>query len=315
MEAKQKTDNHRERSEPETLPVNFAAIPTLLQAAPQWVMWRWEADAQGNWKKPPFNAGTGSRASHSDSTSWSSFDAAKAAYESGRYAGIGFVLTSGIVVMDIDHCIDADGKMDPKAQAVLDFLGTYAEVSPSGTGIHCIASGSLPGPGRKRGRYEMYDTKRYITVTGAHMEASSREVAEAQPVLKRVYQRIFVPRLPQHPPSPVSARREGNFTDRTLHEQAESIIAYGMQTNAKFRAYFQGNATLWGNGGMHPSKSEADWHFCLILAYRTYGNAALMDCIFRRSGLFDAKWDRPTEGAKTYGEITIEKAIRSERHI
>jgi putative DNA primase/helicase len=56
------------------------------------------------------------------------------------------------------------------------------------------------------------------------------------------------------------------------------------------------------------SQSEADLAFCSMLAFWSAGNTAQMDRIFRQSGLFRAKWDE-VHGTKTYGAMTIDKAI------
>jgi putative DNA primase/helicase len=42
----------------------------------------------------------------------------------------------------------------------------YTELSPSRTGVHLIAAGSLSGQGLKTPCVEMYDSGRYFTVTG-----------------------------------------------------------------------------------------------------------------------------------------------------
>lgn len=157
-----------------------------------------------------------------------------------------------------------------------------------------------------------------ITITGKHIPSSPSIIAKGQERLERVYMMIFEETrqtTPQQKHVAIKRQHEPSYSTLSPNQQAERIIAHGIKTSTSFSAYFGGDSALWGEGKKHPSKSEADWHFCLMLAYRTYGNTTLMDMIFRKSGLFDAKWDRPTEGAKTYGQITIEKAIRAERHI
>ena len=56
---------------------------------------------------------------------------------------------------------------DDDAWDIIRALDSYTEISPSGTGIRIFARGKLPPGGRKRGRFEMYETGRYLTVTGA----------------------------------------------------------------------------------------------------------------------------------------------------
>ena len=54
----------------------------------------------------------------------------------------------------------------------MDAFDSYAEVSPSGTGVRVWVVGTLAGllpsgkEGRRRGPIEVYDGGRYLTVTG-----------------------------------------------------------------------------------------------------------------------------------------------------
>jgi putative DNA primase/helicase len=68
-------------------------------------------------------------------------------------------------------------------------------------------------------------------------------------------------------------------------------------------------AKLWeGDISGYPSQSEADLAFCSYLAFWCGRDIAQMNRLFRRSGLYRDKWDRPQSGS-TYGQITLEKAV------
>src|SRR5262249_24216161 len=72
----------------------------------------------------------------------------------------GVVLTedTGIVGIDLDCCRDPKtGTVDSWAQAIIDEVRSYTEVSPSGTGIRIFAKGRIPGEGRKKGPFEIYN--------------------------------------------------------------------------------------------------------------------------------------------------------------
>jgi putative DNA primase/helicase len=78
------------------------------------------------------------------------------------------------------------------------------------------------------------------------------------------------------------------------------------------RAFTAKNGTeftrLWnGDTSGQTSHSEADLALCSHLAYWTGGDAARIDSLFRRSGLYRNKWDE-RRGDQTYGERTIGKA-------
>src|SRR5262249_88516 len=163
-------------------------IPDDLRDLDRFVVWKRErVNGNGRETKIPYVAiAPFEKASSTDPTTWGTFDAARACYEDGKCDGPGFVLGGGFIGIDIDSCIQ-DGIVDEQALRIMEAIASYAEVSPSGTGIHILCRGSLP-PGRRRiGPYEMYDTGRYFTITGAHLCQSPRSVNEATEALHRVH--------------------------------------------------------------------------------------------------------------------------------
>jgi putative DNA primase/helicase len=157
---------------PTVLRVIPDTIPPELKSLPQWVVWRyfWQSE---KWDKPPLCARDGNLASTTNPKTWSTFDAAMAAYASDLFDGIGFVFVKEhrLVGIDLDHCRDTEtGDITPWAWDIIRSFATYTEISPSGTGIHLIAAGTLPGKGVKTPRGEMYDTARYLTITGHCLE-------------------------------------------------------------------------------------------------------------------------------------------------
>jgi len=158
------------------LPEGIPAIEEL-KARRQWVAWKYET-RKGRLTKPPVNPNTGGYASVSDPSNWSSYETAAAFAAGNDMAGVGFVLVrdDGITGIDLDKCIDADGRVEPWAQFILDgFSETYAEVSPSGRGLRLIARGK-PDKAMKfdPAGVEVYGDGRYLTITGnRHPDAPS----------------------------------------------------------------------------------------------------------------------------------------------
>jgi primase-polymerase (primpol)-like protein len=147
----------------EVLPVRVEGIPQELERRPQWVVWRRERRGK-EWTKVLYDPRTGRKASSTDLLSWSPVEVA---YKQGGYDGVGFVFCSGdpYVGVDLDGCRDPNtGKIESWAVEVIRSLGGYAEVSPSGAGVHVIVRGKAPN--RRRGPLEVYSTERYFTVTG-----------------------------------------------------------------------------------------------------------------------------------------------------
>lgn len=146
-------------------------IPNELQTMPRWVCWRLEQDKRsGRDTKVPYSPHTGKRASSGNPATWGTLDEALSCAEKYQFSGVGFVFTleSGIIGIDIDHCLEAGSPNNVAADILAHLPPTYIEVSPSGTGLHIFLRGALPGGGNRNSRYgvEMYAASRYFTVTG-----------------------------------------------------------------------------------------------------------------------------------------------------
>ena len=110
------------------------------------------------------------------------------AYQRGDLDGTGYVLHRspgdngpGLVGIDLDHCRDPQtGALEPWAQEIIDALNTYGEASPSGEGVRLFLLGKLPPHGRKRGNFEAYETARYVTVTGQHIDGTPTTIEDRQ---------------------------------------------------------------------------------------------------------------------------------------
>jgi hypothetical protein len=148
----------------------FANIPHSLQALKQWVCWKSVAKDDGKPTKVPVTIG-GYGASSADPSDWYSFE--EVCEAAPKFAGVGFVFWSSdpFCGIDLDNCFH-DGEVKEWASPIINqFAATYAEISPSGKGIKIICRGCLPvGVLHKvsvgDGSIEIYDSKRFFTVTG-----------------------------------------------------------------------------------------------------------------------------------------------------
>ncbi len=298
---------------PTPLEVNFAGIPEVLQEHQQWVVWKYQ-HVEDEIKKPPFTPQTGRRASVTKPSTWGSFTDAQRAYATGQFAGVGFVLTTGIIGIDIDHCIEEDTISD-EASLLAATLHTYTELSPSGTGLHLLMEGSLPGHYRRKGTVEMYQAGRYLTVTGQSVQDTPLPLSKDHDTLEAVYHLIFSqPEQTENTVVGVAHRAEGRSpfsrTDAAVLEKA-----YTAKNGANFRRYYEGDYSLWeGKGARHRSHSEADFTLVLMLIYWTNNDTAQVDRLFRQSGLMREKWERPLHASETYGERIIKDAIQKGRY-
>ena len=144
----------------------FENIPEELRRRPQWLVWKLE-ERDSKPTKIPYIAGGVGKASSTDSETWRSFDEAVVALKTGRYDGIGFVFSTGdpYAGIDLDDCRNPEsGELEVWAAKTVQDLDGYAEVSPSGTGVHIIVRGKATN--KKRGKVEAYSSERYFTITG-----------------------------------------------------------------------------------------------------------------------------------------------------
>lgn len=124
---------------------------------------------------------------------WSTYRHVCCSRRKFRCDGIGFVFTSSdpFCGIDLDQCRTLNGKIAPEAQAVIERMASYTELSPSGTGIHILVKAKLSGPGRRGGKLEIYDSGRYFTVTGQQLPFSSGSVENRQLQLEDLISEMF----------------------------------------------------------------------------------------------------------------------------
>src|SRR5262249_1077926 len=145
------------------------------------------------WTKPPFQT-NGNGAKSNDPTSWTTFSAAEAAYRDpdNRLDGLSFALTPPIIGIDLDRCIDRETKIvEPWAQKIVDAINSYSEISPSGTGIHILAIGSLPDNGRKKDRIEVYQDRRFLCITGQRFNGTPPTIQNRGPEIRALHAAVF----------------------------------------------------------------------------------------------------------------------------
>lgn len=293
----------------------YEKIPLELKQLPHWVGWKYmQHPGEDHKRKVPINAMDGQPAKSNDPTTWCDFDTACRGKERFGLDGIGFMFSGdGIFGIDIDHCYDPETQeLDPAAAEIIETVQSYTELSPSGTGIHILCKGALPEGRKRRGAVEMYSTLRYFTVTGNQfgLEYPFSDCTERVAVMHRKYlgeeenaagaQKAALP-MPT-----------GRGTNADMSVDAILRRMFDSKHGQKLQDLYNGSWERYGIGD--GSQSSADQAFCNTLAFWCRCDAALMDAIFRRSGLYRQKWDK-RRGAKTYGQITIDRAIKDCRDI
>lgn len=280
--------------------MNLENIPEYLKENASWCLWKYEI-REDKETKIPINPITESYASTDDSRTFSSFE--KATEKLSSYDGLGIRVENNLVAIDVDHCVLNDD-LNPLAKEIVShFPKSYIEFSPSGNGLRIFTF--LPNSiaydnsiyKMKTKEVEVYVagfTNRFVTVTGdIYQEGDIVEESDGLLWLLEKY-----------------LKREKQIKSSTQDFKSylsdEQILEKASKASNKEKFL-----NLWsGDIKSYPSSSEADLALTSILAFYAGGSFEQVDRLFRKSKLFRAKWDE-NRGGKTYGEMTIEKAINS----
>ena len=279
-------------------------IPEELKAINQWVSWLEKKDETGKVSKIPINPNKKkfTPASVSDPETWGSFEEAMEACERFGPDGFGFVFTEKdpYAGIDLDNCYEPNTKTFNRFSiGVINKLNSYTEFSPSGKGLHIIVKAKLSSGNRKGKKLEIYDRKRFFTVTGKHLEISPIKIHERDDEIQDLIETHFPSKKTDYSESSI-------LTSTDLSDDEIISRAKKAKNGEKF-------GRLW-NGDIreYSSASEADLSLCKILCFWIGRDPDHIDRLFRRSKLFRNKWNKRHSGdGKTYGQITVGKAIEA----
>lgn len=187
--------------------VNFDNIPEGLKALRSWVVWKIASRREGD--KPtklPFQI-SGEMAKADDPTTWTSFSSARQAYKQGGYSGVGFEFSESdnFCGVDLDGCRNPEtGVVAEWAREIVLKFASYAEVSPSETGVKIFCIGKAPfDRGRKKElegvekicdknpAIEVYDHGRYFAVTGLRLKGMPNEPMDGESSLAWLKEKYF----------------------------------------------------------------------------------------------------------------------------
>lgn len=286
-----------------------------------WVCWKYVNDNGRNTKKPFSVTGypTGTSKDHSDE--WSDYETALAAYKmpDSGFDGVGFVMTEGLFLLDIDH----RSEDDPMLRDFCALFHTYTEISPSGHGYHLygrVDLSRIPKAWSEEhwkldDKYyvknsalglELYIgglTNRFATFTGNVLEELLSDHIDAltdctDAVLTFLDTYMKKPET-QTALAKLDTKRFIKFSEEQIPEIVDSLCS--QRNGAKFKSlYYDGDICGYG------SASEADAALCAMIAFRTGPDPELINDIFRESMLYRDKWDR-----SDYSAATINAGIRA----
>lgn len=289
--------------------------PLNLRNRNQFIIWKYELvkDKEGlptgRITKVPYNPKTGNRAASNSRNSWADFDTACQAVDKFNAHGVGIMFANGLIGIDIDHCIDAEGNLTEQAQEITTAIDSYTEYSPSGGGLHILCFGKIPDEGNKRDDVEIYSKDRFFTLTGNLFEGQFKKIPKAevtQENLTAVYDK-YVRRQ-----SMIDLNRAIPKAERTFEDDV--IVSKCLKSkNGEFfdKMFNHGICDKYKHKDGSPDFSSHDFELCAMLAYYT-DDPAQIDRIFRTSMLMRPKWDE-FRGNNTYGAVTIQRALHNRK--
>jgi len=242
----------------------------------------------------------------------------------GPEYGVGFLFTPSdpFFFVDIDHCLEPDGRnWSALALEVCQRLaGAAVEVSQSGSGLHIIGTGNALAHSCKNIPLglEFYTEGRFVALTGTNASGSAAsDHTAALPALVADY----------FPPADNANGEAAEWTVEPAPEwngptDDDQLIEKMLATGPSSRGAFGAGATLrqlWeadeqalaiaypdNEGQRAYDASSADAALCQHLAFWTGRDCERMDRLFRRSGLYREKW----ESRPDYRERTVTRAAQ-----
>lgn len=283
--------------------MSFDRIPHEMRAWPQWVVWKFEETTEGKPTKVPYSPLFRGHASVTNPGTWGTFEQAVRAFEEaeGELAGIGFVLTRhdpyGFIDLDNAWQQMPDGSYkypDPaeifaRQQKVFSEFASYAEFSPSGTGLHLIVKTPPVVNGRKRSAIEVYTQERFMTMTG-NVYGDERPIEERGELYHMLWSQMG---------GPASLYQNVGNAPETADDNTIIMRALEAVNGDKFRTLLEGR---WQD--LYGSQSEADFAFVDIVAFYTQ-NREQIERIFLASAL----GQRDKAKRRNYREYMINKAF------
>ena len=208
---------------------------------------------------------------------------------------------------------------------VLDMVDTYAEVSPSGTGLHLLglAPGKAqsaeeyrrkvkaPEPGFPDSELEVYFKSRYFRFSGnALVDGEVRDISySVQEVLDTYMKRGEMPTEGTSVSAPTADQGPDTRTDEGVMLDAAKVMDR-MRRGADWEIIER----LLAGEDIKGNTSDDDMSLMNRLAFYSCRDARVMDYIYRASDRYREKWDE-RRGASTWGADQIAKAIRECRTV
>ena len=287
---------------------NYENIPDNLKKEKRWCLYKIIQRDGKNTKLPLMP--NGKPAKSNDKMTWNSYEDCIAALNRNIGDGLGFMLGDGYIGIDIDKVSDdiIAYSMDYHARSMTaDFLrgiSTYAEISPSKTGLHFIGKGEVPGERKRYKNLEIYDKDRFFTITVNIIKDRDRnKIVNIDSELSPLYEK-YMPKI-----NVINSENKRNQITTFLKDDQDILEklfdrGYFSYTGEDLRKIYYGNYESYFN-----SQSEADFFMLGRLIYYTSDTQKAI-FLMENSGLKREKWYK-RRGNTDYIHYIADKAIGS----
>lgn len=293
------------------------SIPEELRKLKRWVVW--------DHRKAPHNPNRPeSGAMVNNPLTWGTYEQAVQTMRSHpeKFRGIGFQGGgSPYILIDFDFKANDEYEIPCAVGDFIAWLGTYWEFSPSMKGVHIIGRvdkdklkqagwTDFKGSAEKfflsvgsEDEYELpegsgaelYTGNRYLTMTGDTGAALPIvDVTGKMLTLLRKLRKAEQARQEVQPPRVVAPSSDAGYATRIEKALLKEDI----------KRTWNGE-----DAGGDGSKSSGDFFLISRLCFWLDGREDWLDMAFRESGRMRPKWDEKRGGSKTYGQLTIQRAL------
>ena len=292
--------------------IKYKNIPDELRREKRWCLYKIIVRDGKNTKMPIMP--NGKPAKSNDRKTWHSFDDCMDALCKNQGTGLGFFLGDGYIGIDIDKVSDEimEYSMDFNAASMtanfLRGISTYAEISPSKTGLHFIGKGKVPGERKRYKNLEIYDRDRFFTITGNILKDKDRsKIVNINQELLPLYQ-IYMPSIDSVEGkagrinlNPSSLAYKNRFSQNDILNILFNR-GYFNYSGEDLRQIYNGNYQNYFN-----SQSEADFFMLGRLLYYTADVEASIS-LMERGGLKRNKWYK-RRGSTDYIHYIADRAM------
>lgn len=266
--------------------VQIDNIPQHMKDLDYWLLWKVakepKADRNGEiyYDKIPCTP-KGHKADYTDSKNWYSFAEVEKAYQTGKFSGLGFVMSDSHNVWT--H--DLDGTTEHE---ILDGFKqvTYCEYSPSLEGVHAYFIAEKPKEHRMKVNHEgtdleLFSNNKFVTVTGDQLDQDDiTDITDCDDSVAYLIDTIFKPNS--------NKSKELSFvTDYSKRSQFKDneILdkMFKSKNGDKIKALFDGDMSAYND-----DPSSADEGLAFHLAWWTNKDIEQMYRLFSQSKLWRA---------------------------